>query len=356
MYKSTVPLTHEVTNGLSLSPCADFGFAASLSRIEITLPEALGLASFYPIAVERRERGFRVVAILAADRYQPNGFVDAVGRWRVRAIPEAVRLYPFRTAVESGSGFHEIDVASPHVRLPGGACLWETGKRLSGLLARVRYRLHKRQSGIIEARRFAGELFRLGLIEPVPIHGALARGGRLEVRGYWELDIGRLSRVRREESSGRWSDGENLRRFASAVRKSRANLRRLDQGRRRPRKHSVASRRAVGQGEGSRSLERVIQVACMAVGTEYDERVFIESRTRPYVLARSLVAKLALEQQLGDLEEIGRRLEKSPKTVRTYLQKLDEQIEQGGTVSEAWESAIGLVQSGARQGSSDAAE
>lgn len=133
--------------------------------------------------------------------------------WRASHVPMDLRRQPFLLAPAPGEANGPprlslaLDEAHPRVSEEAGERLFFAQGLRTDFLEAARSLVLDYFEGVGQARAFAGELFRLGLLEPLRIEAELADGRTVALTGLLGVDRARLYALPEAEVMGLWGKG-----------------------------------------------------------------------------------------------------------------------------------------------------
>jgi hypothetical protein len=195
MFAKPVVLNRETHRELLFQPAGAYGFAAGLHAAPLCASEFFPAAKEYAIVFARAADGSAFPVIVLGLHQDENCFVSSDGQWHARYVPFAVRSYPF-TAVEStdtGSLQVVIDESYPGFDATVGTPLFgDTGDPTPELQEKMQF-LQAYQREVIQTRRFAAELGRLGLLIERSAQLRAGDSAQFNLNGFWIVDEVRLN-------------------------------------------------------------------------------------------------------------------------------------------------------------------
>lgn len=173
---------------LRFKPAVDFGFAAALASVPISVTEIVEISRYYPIAFSG-ESPLLPVALLSLEEGR-NFYLDGEGKWIVPYIPAHVRRYPFILgATDQPEKFTVMaDMDAPHFSSAEGEPLYDENGNKSPALQHATNFLSLYQQELAATQKLLEPLTASGIITTQRIDMTGADGQKASFEGIHSID------------------------------------------------------------------------------------------------------------------------------------------------------------------------
>lgn len=218
-YRSLVPLDRDRHGGYGVREPGRFGFARSLSAIQVTSVEFFRAARHYPIVFVRDPNAgaFMPLAVTALTT-GANLFVDDRGEWlRHTYVPAYVRRFPFFTVRVAGAdapGKSVVCVEESALEADSDSPLFDAAGQATSVWSAYEKLIEDFEGARAPTDRLSKALVTLKLLEPFEAHAYPKLGQELRLRGLHRVSEKRLNALAAKDLRQLMKRGELSRIYA----------------------------------------------------------------------------------------------------------------------------------------------
>jgi hypothetical protein len=191
-FKKAVALDSKVHKELRVKMPVDFSFMKEVEIVPLTYSEILTATMYYPVMFGLQDNAVFPFAVIGINNR--NVFLRDDGTWKVDAIPNVCKHYPFGIVKEGEDYTIIFDEAFSDEE--GFKLFEEEGD--SEFFAKVKARLTELARDFYDAEEFSKEIFNIGLLKPLNLD-IETKLGKMQFRNLLMANLEVLSNVQPEK-------------------------------------------------------------------------------------------------------------------------------------------------------------
>lgn len=193
IFKKAVALDSQTHRNIKVKMPQNYSFSENLEIVPLTYSEILSATMYYPVIFGIQDNAVFPFAIVGINN--KNVFLNKDGGWKVEAVPNVCKHYPFGVLKEGNSYtivFDEIFTSED------GERLFDDDGNLTEFFEKVKRALTELARDFHDAEQCAKELYESGHLKPLNLDIQI-KAGKMELRNMLMVNIEQLSRLQPEK-------------------------------------------------------------------------------------------------------------------------------------------------------------